>query len=59
MKDIETLDTLNQLKIDLQGDVSSPLGFIAGGMHVGLRRKKKTLDGFTQRQQLLRQELIH
>lgn len=41
MKDIETLDTLNQLKIDLQGDVSSPLGFIAGGMHVGLRRKKK------------------
>ncbi|MFQ3852622.1 bifunctional glutamate N-acetyltransferase/amino-acid acetyltransferase ArgJ [Staphylococcus sp. 2S1] len=41
MKDIETLDTLNQLKIDLQGDVSSPLGFIVGGMHVGLRRKKK------------------
>ncbi|NWK83433.1 bifunctional glutamate N-acetyltransferase/amino-acid acetyltransferase ArgJ [Staphylococcus sp. GSSP0090] len=40
MKDIETIDTLNQLNIDLEGDVSSPLGFIAGGLHCGLRRKK-------------------
>lgn len=41
MIDIETIDTLNQLNIDLQGDVSSPLGYIAGGFHAGLRRKKK------------------
>ena len=40
MIDIETIDTLNQLNIDLEGDVSSPLGFIAGGLHCGLRRKK-------------------
>ena len=40
MRDIETIDTLNQLNIDLEGDVSSPLGFIAGGLHCGLRRKK-------------------
>lgn len=41
MKEIETIDMLNQLNIDLQGDVGSPLGFIAGGLHVGLRRKKR------------------
>ena len=41
MRDIETIDTLNQLNINLQGDVSSPLGYIAGGFHAGLRRKKK------------------
>ncbi|MBU0438546.1 bifunctional glutamate N-acetyltransferase/amino-acid acetyltransferase ArgJ [Staphylococcus succinus] len=41
MKDIETIDTLDQLNIDLQGDVSSPLGFIAGGLHAGLRRTRK------------------
>lgn len=46
MIDIETIDTLKQLNIDVQGDVSSPSGFIAGGFHTGLRRKKKTLVGF-------------
>ncbi|MGX0331531.1 bifunctional glutamate N-acetyltransferase/amino-acid acetyltransferase ArgJ [Staphylococcus cohnii] len=41
MKDIETIDTLNQITVDINGDVGSPLGFIAGGIHAGLRRKKK------------------
>ncbi|WP_040030299.1 bifunctional glutamate N-acetyltransferase/amino-acid acetyltransferase ArgJ [Staphylococcus cohnii] len=41
MKDIETIDTLNQITVVINGDVGSPLGFIAGGIHAGLRRKKK------------------
>ncbi|MCG7339112.1 bifunctional glutamate N-acetyltransferase/amino-acid acetyltransferase ArgJ [Staphylococcus sp. ACRSN] len=41
MKDIETIDILDQLNVDLQGDVSSPSGFVAGGFHVGLRKKRK------------------
>ncbi|RIL27470.1 bifunctional glutamate N-acetyltransferase/amino-acid acetyltransferase ArgJ [Staphylococcus gallinarum] len=41
MKDIETIDILDQLNVDLQGDVSSPSGFVAGGFHVGLRKQRK------------------
>ena len=28
---------------------STPQGFTAGGMHIGLRANKKTLGGFTHR----------
>ncbi len=59
MIDIETIDTLNQLNIDLQGDVSSPLGYIAGGFHAGLRRKKKTSVGFIRLQKRQLQVYIH
>lgn len=58
MKDIETIDTLNQITVDINGDVGSPLGFIAGGIHAGLRRKKKILVGFILRQKQLQQVYI-
>lgn len=58
MKDIETIDTFNQITVDINGDVGSPLGYMAGGFHAGLRRKKKTLDGFTLRQKRLQQVYI-
>src|SRR5699024_9006798 len=40
MKDIETIDTFNQITVDIIGDVGSPSGYMAGGFHAGLRRKK-------------------
>lgn len=40
MQDIQKVEEESKFKILESGDVSSPLGFIAGGLHTGLRRKK-------------------
>lgn len=40
MQDIQKADEESKFKIDQSGDVSSPLGFISGGLHTGLRKSK-------------------
>ena len=40
MQDIQKIDEESKFKIDESGDVSSPLGFISGGLHTGLRKSK-------------------
>lgn len=40
MQDIQKVDEESKFKIDQSGDVSSPLGFISGGLHTGLRKSK-------------------
>lgn len=40
MQDIQKTDEESKFKIDQSGDVSSPLGFISGGLHTGLRKSK-------------------
>ena len=38
MEDYSNVQVKSKLNVDFEGDVSSPLGFIAGGMHTGLRK---------------------
>ncbi len=49
MKHQETTSQQYNFSIIKHGDISTPQGFTAGGMHIGLRANKKTLDGFTHR----------
>ena len=45
MKDIETIDTFNQITVDINGDVGSPLGYMAGGFHAGCRSETDGSSG--------------
>ncbi len=49
MKHQETTSQQHNFSIIKHGDISTPQGFTAGGMHIGLRANKKTLAGFTHR----------
>lgn len=49
MKHQETTSQQYNFSIIKHGDISTPQGFTAGGMHIGLRANKKTLGGFSHR----------
>lgn len=49
MKHQETTSQQYNFSIIKHGDISTPQGFTAGGMHIVYALTKKTLGGFTHR----------